>query len=115
MRLSWILPLSSALPVWSATSGRFNVLSFNIAGLPQALNSNGVKGDKGTNAETIGSRFAQYDYDVIQVQEVCSCYGFHSRRDTDHFRILTTTRISIKPTTIRIGPRPPEAPLSDPG
>lgn len=71
MRLSWILPLTSALPVWSATNGRFNVLSFNIAGLPQALNSNGVEGDKGTNAETIGAKFAQYDYNVIQVQEVC--------------------------------------------
>ena len=75
MRLSWVLPLSAALPVWTASTGKFNVLSFNIAGLPAIFNSNGVPGDKSTNAETIGTKFAQYGYDVIQVQEV-SCMIF---------------------------------------
>lgn len=54
----------------SATSGTYSILSFNVAGLPAILNSNDVPGDKTTNAETIGSYFAQYDYDVIHVQEV---------------------------------------------
>lgn len=70
MRLSWILRLSAALPVWAATTGRFNVLSFNVAGLPDILNSNDVPGDKSTNTEAIGAKFAQYGYDVIHVQEV---------------------------------------------
>ena len=71
MRLSWALPLSAALPIWAATSGDFSVLSFNVAGLPAIFNSNGVPGDKTTNSEIIGSRFAKYGYDIIQVQEVC--------------------------------------------
>lgn len=51
-----------------ATSGDFNILSFNVAGLPAILNNNDVIGDKATNAGTIGTYFAEYDYDVIHVQ-----------------------------------------------
>ncbi|KAI2602654.1 hypothetical protein GGR54DRAFT_623510 [Hypoxylon sp. NC1633] len=54
----------------AATSGQFNVLSMNVAGLPAFLNNNEVPGDKATNSELIGSKFAQYDYDIIHVQEV---------------------------------------------
>lgn len=53
----------------AATSGDFNVLSFNVAGLPALLNDNAVPGDKATNAGTIGTLFTEYDYDVINVQE----------------------------------------------
>lgn len=70
MRLLWALPLFSALPAWAATSGEFSVLSFNVAGLPAVFNTNGVSGSKTTNTEFLGSKFAQYEYDVIQVQEV---------------------------------------------
>jgi hypothetical protein len=52
-----------------ATSGGFNILSFKVAGLPAILNDNDVPGDKATNAGTIGTLFAEYDYDVIHVQE----------------------------------------------
>lgn len=71
MRLSWVVPLSTALPVWAATAGNFNVLSFNVAGLPEILNGNDVPGDKTTNTEAIGAKFAEYGYDMIHVQEVC--------------------------------------------
>jgi hypothetical protein len=60
--------LSSSVSA-AATSGDFNILSFNVAGLPAILNDNAVPGDKATNAGTIGSLFAKYDYDVIHVQE----------------------------------------------
>jgi hypothetical protein len=33
------------------------------------LNDNDVSGDKATNARTIETYFAEYDYDVIHVQE----------------------------------------------
>jgi hypothetical protein len=52
-----------------ATGGDFNILSFNVAGLPAILNGNEVPGDKATNAGTIGKLFTKYDYDVINVQE----------------------------------------------
>jgi hypothetical protein len=55
----------------AATSGTFNVLAMNVAGLPAILNGNEVPGDKATNARLIGSKFAQYGYSVIHVQEVC--------------------------------------------
>ena len=51
----------------AATSGDFNILSFNVAGLHAILNSNDVPSDKPTNAGTIGAFFAEYDYDVIHV------------------------------------------------
>ncbi len=63
----------------AATSGRFNVLSMNVAGLPAILNSNDVPGDKATNAATIGSKFAVSNYDVIHVQEVSHETNFPPR------------------------------------
>lgn len=71
MRASWIVFVSTVLPAWAATTGQFNVLSFNVAGLPEILNGNDVPGDKTTNSEAIGARFAQYGHDVIHLQEVC--------------------------------------------
>lgn len=56
----------------AATSGSFDVLSMNVAGLPPVLNGNDVPGDKAANSQLIGSYFAKYDYDVIHVQEVSS-------------------------------------------
>ena len=54
----------------AAKSGTFDLLTYNIAGLPSFLSDNGIPGDKATNTGTIGAKFAQYGYDVIHVQEV---------------------------------------------
>jgi hypothetical protein len=54
----------------AATAGEFTVLTMNVAGLPAILNSNDVPGDKATNAASIGTLFAKYNYDVVHVQEV---------------------------------------------
>lgn len=62
--------LSLLSPALAATSGTFNVLSFNVAGLPEVINGNDVPGDKTENTKMIGERFADYGYDVIHVQEV---------------------------------------------
>ncbi|PGG98426.1 hypothetical protein AJ79_08865 [Helicocarpus griseus UAMH5409] len=50
-----------------AATGQFSFLTFNINGLPGI--SNGVPGKKSDNHKTMGSKFAQYGYDVIHVQE----------------------------------------------
>ncbi|KAL9109316.1 MAG: hypothetical protein Q9227_006071 [Pyrenula ochraceoflavens] len=50
------------------TSGTFNVLSMNVAGLPAILNGNG-DGDKTTATQQIGEDFNENHYDVIHVQE----------------------------------------------
>ena len=58
----------------AASSGDFTILSMNVAGLPEILNSNDVPGGKEVAAETIGSKFAKYGYDVIHAQEVSSIF-----------------------------------------
>lgn len=55
---------------FAATSGSFDVLAMNVAGLPPIFNDNAVPGDKATNARMIGSYFAEYGYDIINLQEV---------------------------------------------
>lgn len=64
------IPAVLVAKAYAATSGEFNVLTFNVAGLPAILQSNDVPGDKATNAGTIGTDFAKYGYDFIHVQEV---------------------------------------------
>lgn len=53
-----------------AASGDFNVLTMNVAGLPEILQGNDVPGDKTVNSNTMGSKFSEYNYDMIHVQEV---------------------------------------------
>ena len=62
-----------------ATEGDFNILSFNVAGLLAILNDNDVPGDKATNAGTIGTLFAENDYDIIHVQEDFNYHAVSSR------------------------------------
>jgi hypothetical protein len=50
----------------SAASGTFEVLSMNVAGLPEILNGNGESGDKTTNTAIIGQDMTKFAYDVIQ-------------------------------------------------
>lgn len=54
----------------AATSGNFDVLTINVAGLPAILNDNGVPGDKAANAAAMGAKFSEYGIDVVQLQEV---------------------------------------------
>lgn len=78
----------------AATSGTLSILSMNVAGLPAILNSNDVPGDKATNAATIGSKFAEYNYDVIHVQEVCKSAVFWGRLKHP----TSTVRVSTSPS-----------------
>ena len=67
-----VVPLGASLlgTALAATEGKFNVLTMNVAGLPEILNGNEVPGDKKVNSGIIGSKFAVYGYDIIHVQEV---------------------------------------------
>jgi hypothetical protein len=77
------LALSSSV-LSAATGGDFNILSFNVAGLPALFNGNDVPGDKATNARSIGRYFAQYDYDVINMQEGMKKFLFITTLILDH-------------------------------
>lgn len=54
----------------AASSATFQVLTFNIAGLPPIINGNGVPGDKATNTRMIGRKMKQGGFDIVNVQEV---------------------------------------------
>ncbi|KAI0181768.1 endonuclease exonuclease phosphatase family protein [Hypoxylon sp. FL1284] len=81
------LSVGSAL---AATSGEFNILSMNVAGLPEFLNGNEVPGDKTTNSKMIGSKFAEYGYDIINVQEDFNYHAYIYDTDTHAYRTATS-------------------------
>lgn len=64
-----LLPLLAHLSA-AQSSGTFDFLTYNVAGLPAFLSGNGVPGDKGTNANTIGSKLAERSFDIVHMQEV---------------------------------------------
>ncbi|KAL4744575.1 hypothetical protein BDW72DRAFT_199462 [Aspergillus terricola var. indicus] len=85
------IPLLSLVPpTLAATTGTFNILSFNVAGLPEILNNNDVPGDKTENTEIIGERFAEYGYDIIQVQEDFNYHAALYSTDTHPYRTSTS-------------------------
>ena len=88
--------LASGLPVaLAATSGQFDVLSFNVAGLPAILNGNEVPGDKANNSEAIGAKFAEYGYDVIHVQEDFNYHAYIYKTDNHPYRTATSGGAAI--------------------
>ncbi|KAI0397947.1 endonuclease/Exonuclease/phosphatase [Xylariaceae sp. FL0594] len=74
----------------AATSGSFNVLSMNVAGLPAILNNNDVPGNKKTNSEMIGTKFSQLGYDIIHVQEDFNYHAYIYKTDTHPYRTATS-------------------------
>ncbi|KAB8239285.1 hypothetical protein ETB97_007095 [Aspergillus alliaceus] len=83
--------LTSGLPIaLAATSGQFDVLSMNVAGLPAIFNGNEVPGDKTTNSEAMGTKFTEYDYDVINVQEDFNYHASIYKTDKHPYRTATS-------------------------
>ncbi|KAH7031470.1 Endonuclease/exonuclease/phosphatase [Microdochium trichocladiopsis] len=87
-----LLALLSCLvvPISARTTGKFSFLTYNVAGLPAFLSGNGVPGDKGTNANSIGRLFAEYDYDIIHVQEDFAYHAYIYATDDHPYRTPTT-------------------------
>ncbi|KAI0137519.1 endonuclease/Exonuclease/phosphatase [Xylariales sp. AK1849] len=79
----------------AATNGDFNILSMNVAGLPAIFNDNEVPGDKATNAGTIGERFAEYGYDIINVQEDFNYHAYIYATDTHAYRTATSGGVPV--------------------
>ncbi|KAI1102032.1 endonuclease exonuclease phosphatase family protein [Jackrogersella minutella] len=85
----------SASGALAATSGEFNVLSMNVAGLPEILNGNEVPGDKATNSGSMGAKFAEYDYDIIHVQEDFNYHAYIYETDTHPYRTATSGGVPL--------------------
>ncbi|KAI9356187.1 Endonuclease/exonuclease/phosphatase [Zopfochytrium polystomum] len=74
----------------SANSGAFTCVSFNVAGLPAFLQSNGVPGDKATVTTEVGRRLSAYNYDVINVQEDFNYHANLYSQNTHPYRTATS-------------------------
>ncbi|GFG23225.1 uncharacterized protein Mb0912 [Aspergillus udagawae] len=92
---SFLLLLGAGIPALAATAGEFNVLSFNVAGLPPILNGNDVPGDKTENSRQIGKKFAEYGYDVIHVQEDFNYHAYIYETDNHPYRTPTSGGAAI--------------------
>lgn len=79
----------------AATNGKFTALSFNVAGLPQILQGNDVPGDKTDNSKQIGSCFAKYGYDIINVQEDFNYHASIYVTDNHPFRTATSGGVPL--------------------
>lgn len=89
--LGFLLALCAGLPTTlAATSGDFNVLTFNVAGLPAILQGNDVPGDKTTNTATVGKKFAEYNISVIHVQEDFNYHATLYANDNHRYRTATS-------------------------
>ncbi|MET7733446.1 jacalin-like lectin [Streptomyces sp. NPDC005402] len=74
---------AAAPPATSATaddSGTFSVLSYNVAGLPSAINSSSTPRESSTTA--IGQRIAPYD--IVHVEEDFNYHAYLYAADTNH-------------------------------
>jgi hypothetical protein len=110
--------LSAFIPALAsaATSGQFTALTFNVAGLPEILQSNDVNGTKTENAQEIGTYFSEYGYDIIHLQEVrlnvfYLCLVNIINQPTIRTSIIMPT--SMKQITIPIAPQHQEAQQSE--
>ncbi|KAK3396762.1 Endonuclease/exonuclease/phosphatase [Sordaria brevicollis] len=83
--------LAQAVAAAATTSGDLTILSMNVAGLPAILNPNDVAGGKENAAKLIGSKFVEYGYDVIHVQED---FNYHA-----HLYSTTTSLPHRTPTS----------------
>lgn len=72
------------------TSGTFNAMTFNVAGLPPILNGNEVPGDKTTNTARIGQLFTQYNISLINVQEDFNFHATLYANDKHPYRTATS-------------------------
>ncbi|KAJ5295573.1 hypothetical protein PENANT_c001G03481 [Penicillium antarcticum] len=89
--------LSALIPALAsaATSGKFTALTFNVAGLPEILQSNDVNGSKSENAGEIGTYFAKYGYDIIHVQEDFNYHAYIYATDNHAYRTATSGGAAI--------------------
>jgi hypothetical protein len=94
--LASVYALSSLIPFTIAqTTGKFNTLTYNVAGLPAILNGNDVPGDKTTNTARIGQLFAKYDISLIHVQEDFNYHATLYANDDHPYRTATSGGVPI--------------------
>jgi hypothetical protein len=91
---STIRNIVSLLPllhfVGAQSTGTFNTITFNVAGLPEIINGNDVPGDKTDNTARIGQLLTQYNIDLIHVQEDFNYHATLYANDKHAYRTATS-------------------------
>lgn len=72
------------------TTGELDVIAMNVAGLPAILQGNEVPGDKAENHRTIGRKFVEYGFDIVNVQEDFNYHAALYETATYPFRTPTS-------------------------
>ena len=89
----------SLLPVLqltgAQTTGFFNTITVNVAGLPDSINGNDVPGDKTANTARIGQLFTQHDIDLIHVQEDFNYHATLYANDNHPYKTPTSGGVPI--------------------
>ncbi|KAF2131168.1 mannose-binding lectin [Dothidotthia symphoricarpi CBS 119687] len=73
----------------SPLTGTFNIITFNVAGLPDVLNDNN-SGDKVANTARIGQLLTQYNISLIHVQEDFNYHATLYENDDHPYRTATS-------------------------
>jgi hypothetical protein len=87
-KIAAVLPLFQV--TLAQTSGAFNTITFNVAGLPEIINGNDVPGDKNTNTALIGQLLTQYNISFVNVQEDFNFHATLYENDKHPFRTPTS-------------------------
>lgn len=96
LTLSTIVSLLPLLHLTAAQStGTFNTITFNVAGLPEIINGNDVPGDKTDNTARIGQLLTQYNIDLIHVQEDFNYHATLYANDKHPYRTATSGGVPI--------------------
>lgn len=88
--LSLIASAAAMATAVQASSGTFDFLTLNVAGLPEVFNGNEVPGDKKDNAGYIGTHLAQQGYDVVHMQEDFNYHAYIYATDNHTYRTATS-------------------------
>jgi endonuclease/exonuclease/phosphatase (EEP) superfamily protein YafD len=80
---------TGATPAAAATSGSFNVLTYNVAGLPEGLSS----GNPETNTPLISPRLGSYD--IVNVQEDFNYHAALYAGDNHPYRTATSGGVPL--------------------
>ncbi|KAF2708368.1 mannose-binding lectin [Pleomassaria siparia CBS 279.74] len=93
--LSSVLLAVASTALGAPTTGTFNILTLNVAGLPAILNDNDVPGDKTVNTGLIGQYFSIYNYSLIHVQEDFNYHAALYAADDHPYRTATSGGVPL--------------------
>lgn len=72
------------------SSGSFDFLTYNVAGLPGIINGNDIPGDKKTNSRLLGDALGRENHDFVHMQEDFAYHAYIYETNTHPHRTPTS-------------------------